>query len=318
MSKLYHSNEIKLFSATQSIELSQKIAECFQKPLGKMTIARFSDGEFQPSFDETVRGCDVFIIQSTTPPADNLMELLLLVDAAKRASAHYITAIIPYFGFSRQDRKDRPRVAIGARLVADLLTAAGVTRIMTMDLHAPQIQGFFNLPVDHLYASSVFIEYIKALKLPNLTICSPDMGGTARARAYASALGTDMVICSKERKQANVVSSISVIGDVRGRDIVIIDDIIDTAGTICKVAQTLVDSGANSVRAVCTHAVLSGKAYENLNASVLQEVVVTDTIPLDATKKCDKIKQISVAQMFSDAIRHVYEHTSISSLFGGQ
>jgi ribose-phosphate pyrophosphokinase len=315
MEEVQQRNEIKIFSATATRHLSEKIAQLYGKPLGNVSISRFSDGEFQPSFDEMVRGCDIFIIQSTTPPADNLMELLLMIDAAKRASAHYITAVIPYFGFSRQDRKDRPRVAIGARLVADLLTAAGVTRIMTMDLHAPQIQGFFNVPVDHLYSSSVFIPYIKNLNLPNLTICSPDMGGTARARSYSNRLQTDMVVCSKERKQANKIESITIIGNVEGKDIVIVDDMIDTAGTICKVAQTIIDKGANSVRAFGTHAVLSGAAYDNINKSVLTEVVVTDTIALNHTQDCSKITQLSVAKIFSDAIHHVSEHTSISSLF---
>lgn len=307
------SNEVKLFSGSESLELSERIATEYGLQLGDITVHRFSDGEFQPCFNETVRGCDLFLIQSTFAPADNLLELLLMVDAAKRASAHYVTAVIPYFGLARQDRKDKPRVAIGSRLAADLLSAAGVTRIMTMDLHAPQIQGFFNLPVDHLDASMVFIPEIIKLNLPNLTLCAPDMGATPRARHFNKKLMVDMVVCDKHRKKANEIESITLIGDVKGKDVVIVDDIIDTAGTICKVAETIMANGANSVRAFCTHAVLSGKAYENLENSPLAEVVVTDTIPLKRISP--KIRQVSVAPLFAKAIKSVNDHSSIQSLF---
>ena len=307
------SNQVKLFSGTNSHYLAEQIAEAHGSKLGQLSILRFADGEFQPSIDETVRGCDVFFIQSTFAPADNLMEILLFIDAAKRASAHYITAVIPYFGMARQDRKDKPRVSIGAKLVAELLHTAGASRVMTMDLHAGQIQGFFDIPVDHLDASVVFVPYIKNLKLPNLVIAAPDMGGTGRARVFAKALNADMVICDKERKRANEIASMTVIGDVTGADVVLVDDLIDTGGTLSRSAQMLMDRGANSVRAVCTHPVLSGKAYETIANSVLEELIVCDTIPLK--QHVDKIKVLSVAPLFANAIRSVYEHTSISSLF---
>ncbi len=306
-------NQVKLFSGTSSLYLAEKIAEAHQSKLGDITVLRFADGEFQPSINETVRGCDVFFIQSTFAPSDNLMELLLMIDAAKRASAHYITAVIPYFGLARQDRKDKPRVSIGSKLVADLLHAAGASRVMTMDLHAAQIQAFFDIPVDHLDASTVFLPYIRSLNLPNLVIGAPDMGGTARARVFAKALNCDMIICDKERKRANEIASMTVIGDVTDADIVLVDDLIDTGGTLTKSAKMLMDKGARSVRAVCTHPVLSGNAYENVENSVLSELIVCDTIPLK--KNIDKIKVITVAPLFANAIRSVYEHTSISSLF---
>lgn len=306
-------NETKIFSGDATKYLAEKIALIYGTKLGDMQVLRFSDGEFQPVINESVRGCDVFIIQSTFSPSDNLMELLLLIDAAKRASAHYIIAVIPYFGLARQDRKDKPRVSIGSRLVADLLSAAGVYRIMTMDLHAPQIQGFFDVPVDHLDPTSIFVPYIKSLGLPNLTICAPDMGATPRARQYTKHLGVDMVVCDKHRKQANVIDSITLIGDVTDRDVVIIDDIVDTAGTLCKVADTIMKKGARSVRALCTHAVLSGDAYQNIEKSKLVELVVTDTLPLKA--QSSKIKVLSVAELFAKAITNVTEHGSISSLF---
>ena len=306
-------NQVKLFSGTSSLYLAEKIAEAHQSKLGDITVLRFADGEFQPSINETVRGCDVFFIQSTFAPSDNLMELLLMIDAAKRASAHYITAVIPYFGLARQDRKDKPRVSIGSKLVADLLHAAGASRVMTMDLHAAQIQAFFDIPVDHLDASTVFLPYIRSLNLPNLVIGAPDMGGTARARVFAKALNCDMIICDKERKRANEIASMTVIGDVTDADIVLVDDLIDTGGTLTKSAKMLMDKGARSVRAVCTHPVLSGNAYENVEKSVLSELIVCDTIPLK--KNIDKIKLITVAPLFANAIRSVYEHTSISSLF---
>jgi ribose-phosphate pyrophosphokinase len=306
-------SQVKLFSGTSSLYLSEKIAKEYGKPLGEVQVARFSDGEFQPCFVENIRGCDIFIIQSTFAPADNLFELLLLIDAAKRASAHYITAVIPYFGFARQDRKDKPRVAIASKLIANLLTAAGVTRIMTMDLHAAQIQGFFDIPVDHLDGSSVFVPYIESLNLPNLTIAAPDMGGTARARSYAKYFNAEMAVCDKQRKRANEVASMTVIGDIKDRNIVLIDDICDTAGTLSKAASLLMEKGAASVRAVCTHPVLSGAAYETIENSQLTELIVADTIPLKRTSP--KIKVLSVDSLFAKAISCVHNHDSISSLF---
>ena len=306
-------SQVKIFSGTESAYLAQKIAKAYGGELGAMEVSRFSDGEFQPSFEETVRGCDVFIVQSTFPPADNLFELLLMVDAAKRASAKEVIAVMPYFGFARQDRKDKPRVAIGAKLVANLLSAAGVTRIITMDLHADQIQGFFDVPVDHLYASSLFLPYIQSLNLPRLTMAAPDMGGSKRANAYAKYLNSEIVICYKQRKKANVIDSMTVIGDVEGRDIVLVDDLVDTGGTLAKAADMMLDKGAKSVRAVCTHPVLSGKAYENIEKSGIVELVVTDTIPL--TQQSSKIKVLSVADLFADVLGQVHNYESISSTF---
>jgi ribose-phosphate pyrophosphokinase len=306
-------NPVKLFAGSASKELAAKIASSYGKQLGDVIISRFSDGEFQPSFNESIRGCDVFIMQSTHQPTDNLMELLMLVDAARRASAHYVTAVIPYFGYARQDRKDKPRVTIGAKLVANLLVAAGINRIMTMDLHAAQIQGFFDVPVDHLDASVIFVPYIKALNLPNLTIASPDMGGSYRARTFAKFFNAEVVICDKRRKRANEIESMSVIGDVAGQDIVLIDDICDTAGTLSKAAELIMSRGANSVRAVCTHAVLSGVAYETIENSALTELIVTDTIALKRTSP--KIRVLSTANLFAQAITNVNEHGSISELF---
>ncbi|MEO0312347.1 MAG: hypothetical protein RIQ89_2004 [Bacteroidota bacterium] len=304
---------VKLFSGTASHYLGEKIADAYGLPLGNVNVSRFSDGEFSPAFDESVRGCDVFIIQSTFSPSDNLMELLMLIDAARRASAHYITAVIPYFGYARSDRKDKPRVAIAAKLVANLLSAAGVTRLMTMDLHAPQIQGFFDVPVDHVDASSLFIPYIQSLGLPQLTIAAPDMGGVHRARGYAKYFKADMVICDKQRKKANEVDSMTVIGDVEGKDILLVDDIVDTAGTLTKAAEMLFDKGAASVRACCTHPVLSGQAYDRIENSRLTELIVTDTIPL--RKHSDKIKVVGTADMFARIIKRVYVYESISQLF---
>ena len=306
-------NPVKIFSGTASQPLSEKIADCYGNPLGNIIISKFSDGEIQPNLVETVRGCDVFIIQSTYSPADNLMELLLCIDAAKRASAHYITAVVPYFGWARQDRKDKPRVSIGSKLVSNLLVSSGISRIMTMDLHAPQIQGFFEVPVDHLEASVIFIPYIKSLHLEDLVIAAPDMGGSQRARRYAEHLLADLVICDKHRKRANQIDSMRIIGDVKGKNVIIVDDIIDTGGTLAKAADLMLQEGAKSVRAFCTHPVLSGKALENINNSGLVELVVTDTIPLRI--QSDKIKVLTVAKLFADAIRNVYEHGSISSLF---
>jgi ribose-phosphate pyrophosphokinase len=306
-------NSVKLFSGSGTIALSEMIASCYGKELGKIMLSRFSDGEFQPHYEESIRGCDVFLIQSTCQPNDNLVELLMMIDAAKRASAHYITAVIPYFGLARQDRKDKPRVAIGAKLVANLLVATGIHRIMTMDLHAAQIQGFFDIPVDHLDASVIFVPYIKSLGLENLTIASPDMGGSYRARTFAKYFNAEVVICDKRRKRANEIESMSIIGDVTGQDIVLIDDIIDTAGTLSKAASLIMEKGANSVRAVCTHAVLSGKAYETIENSALTELIVTDTIPLK--QESSKIRVLSTADLFSRAIANVNEHASISDLF---
>lgn len=306
-------NQVKLFSGTGSQILARKIAEYYGKELGDVTISKFSDGEIQPSFNESVRGCDLFIIQSTFAPSDNIMELLLMVDAARRASANYITAVIPYFGYARQDRKDKPRVSIGSKMIADILSASGVNRVITMDLHAPQIQGFFNIPVDHLDASVIFIPYIASLGLENLAIGSPDVGATARNREYARTLDCPMIICDKQRKKANEIAAMQVIGDVENMDVVLVDDLVDTAGTLCKAAALLMEKGAKSVRAVCTHAVLSGKAYENIENSVLTELVVCDTIPVH--QQSSKIKVISTAPLFSKAIRQIHEHGSISSLF---
>lgn len=306
-------NPVKLFSGSGTTALAQKIADAYGRELGDMVISRFSDGEIQPHFNESVRGCDVFLIQSTNQPFDNLIELLMMVDAARRASAHYVTAVIPYFGLARQDRKDKPRVAIGSKLVANLLVASGINRIMTMDLHAAQIQGFFDVPVDHLDASVIFVPYIKSLGLKNLTIASPDMGGSYRARTFAKYFNAEVVICDKRRKRANEIESMTIIGDVTGQDIVLIDDICDTAGTLSKAAALIMERGANSVRAVCTHPVLSGKAYETIENSALAELIVTDTIPLKYHSP--KINVLSTADLFAKAIANVNEHGSISMLF---
>ncbi len=304
---------VKIFSGTGSRELAEKIAQCFGATLGQVNIQKFSDGEFQPVFLESIRGDYVFLVQSTFAPMENLMELLLMIDAAKRASAYKIIAVIPYYGFSRQDRKDKPRVAVGSKLVATLLEAAGANRVITMDLHAPQIQAFFEIPVDHLDSSAIFIPYIEQLKLQNLTFAAPDVGSTNRVREIASYFNAEMVICDKHRKRANEIASMVVIGDVTGRDIVLIDDICDTGGTLAKAAGLLMDKGATSVRALCTHPILSGKAYETIENSVLDELVVCDTIPLKQPSR--KIKVVSVADLFAIAIRNAYENKSITSLF---
>lgn len=305
--------QIKFFSGRASHYLAEKITKSYGTDLGKTSVLEFSDGEFQPYFEESVRGCIVFIVQSTFPPSDNLMELLLLIDAAKRASAYQVVAVMPYMGFARQDRKDKPRCSIGAKLAADLLTTAGADRIMTMDLHADQIQGFFDVPVDHLYGSTLFIPYIKSLELDNLVVAAPDMGGTKRANAYARFLNCEMVICYKVRKKANVVEEIRVIGDVKDRNIIIVDDMIDTAGTVCLAAKLMMEEGAKSIRVVCTHPVLSGPAYERIDKSPIVELCVTDTIPLRGHS--DKIKVISIASLFADVINKVYKYKSISSNF---
>jgi ribose-phosphate pyrophosphokinase len=306
-------NFVKLFSGTATQYLAEKIALAYGKPLGEATIQKFSDGEMSPSFNESIRGCDVFLIQSTFPPADNLMELLLMVDAARRASAKYVTVVIPYFGYARQDRKDKPRVAIAAKLVANLISAAGADRLMTCDLHAGQIQGFFDVPVDHLDGSALFAPYLRELKLDNLVFAAPDVGGVGRARAFAKLFEADMVVCDKHRKRANEIASMQVIGDVEGAHVVLVDDMVDTAGTITKAAAIIKEKGAKSVRAICTHPVLSGKAYENIENSVLEELIVSDTIPL--RQASSKLKVLSVADLFATAIRKVHEYESISSLF---
>jgi ribose-phosphate pyrophosphokinase len=306
-------SEVRLFSGNASKGLAEKIAKEYGTVLGNENVIRFSDGELQVSFEESVRGKSVFLIQSTFPPAENLLELLLMIDAAKRASAKEIIAVIPYFGYARQDRKDQPRVAIGAKLVADMLAVAGATRVMTMDLHADQIQGFFNVPVDHLFASSIFMPYLQALNLSDLSVAAPDMGGSKRANAYAKHLKCEIVICYKQRTRANVVDQITAIGEIEGRNIVLIDDLIDTGGTLCKAADMMIERGAKSVRAICTHPVLSGKAYENIENSKITELIVTDTIPL--TKECSKIKVLSVSALFARVINSIYNHESISSNF---
>jgi ribose-phosphate pyrophosphokinase len=304
---------VKIFSGKGSEALALKIAKRFGAPLGKINIQKFSDGEFQPIFLESIRGDYVFLVQSTHSPTDNIMELMLMIDAAKRASAYKIIAVIPYYGYARQDRKDKPRVAVGSKLMATLLEAAGANRVITMDLHAPQIQAFFEIPVDHLDSSAIFIPYIEQLKLKNLTFAAPDVGSTNRVREVASYFNAEMVICDKHRKRANEIASMVVIGDVTDRDVVLIDDICDTGGTLAKAAALLMEKGARSVRALCTHPVLSGNAYENIENSVLEELVVCDTIPLK--KETSKIKVLSVCDLFAIAIRNAYENKSITSLF---
>lgn len=306
-------SEVKIFTGENSKYIAENIAKSLGLELGKKTFLNFSDGEFATAYDETVRGDHVFIVQSTFPPSDNLMELLMMIDAAKRASAYKVVAVIPYFGFARQDRKDRPRVAIGAKLVANMLHAAGVDRIMTMDLHADQIQGFFDIPVDHLYGSSVLAPYIRSLNLDNLAIASPDIGGSKRANSWAKFFNSGLVICHKTRERPNEVAEMKAIGNVKDKNVVIVDDMIDTAGTICKAADMLRNMGAKTVRAVATHAVLSGQAYQKIEESALEEVIFTDSIPLK--QQSDKIKTISVADMFAETIRNVYEHQSISDHF---
>ncbi|MCC5928593.1 MAG: ribose-phosphate pyrophosphokinase [Cyclobacteriaceae bacterium] len=306
-------SKVKIFSGTGSLYLAEKIAKEYGKPLGEIVLERFSDGEISTYFKESVRGCDVFLISSTIPPSDNLLELLLMIDAAKRASAKYVTAAIPYYGYARQDRKDKPRVCIAAKLVANLLSASGADRIMTCDLHAGQIQGFFDVPVDHLSGSYVFVPYLQSLNLENLIFASPDVGGTKRTLAYARHFGVDMVICDKHRLRANEIASLQVIGDVEGMDVVLVDDLIDTGGTIAKASIEIMNKGAKSVRAICTHPVLSGKAYENIENSALTELVVTDTLPLKY--ESSKIKVLSVAELFANGIRKTHSNESISSLF---
>ena len=306
-------SNVKIFSGTGSQYLAEKIAKKFGEPLGKVNVQRFSDGEIGVEFQESIRGRSVFLIQSTYSPSDNLMELLLMIDAAKRASAYKVIAVMPYYGYARQDRKDRPRVAIGSKLVANMLTAAGADRVVTMDLHAPQIQGYFDIPVDHLDSSAIFIPYIESLNLKNLTFAAPDVGSANRIREISTYFECEMVICDKHRKRANEIASMVVIGDVTDRDIVLIDDICDTGGTLAKSAGLMKEKGARSVRALCTHPVLSGKAYENIQNSALEQLVVCDTIPVRGI--CDKIKILSVDELFAVALRNAYENKSINSLF---
>ena len=309
------STNAKIFSGTGSKYLAEKIAKKFGEKLGSVKIQRFSDGEIGVEYQESIRGKFVFLIQSTYAPADNIMELLLMIDAAKRASAYKVICVIPYYGYARQDRKDKPRVAIGSKLVANMLVAAGADRVVTMDLHAAQIQGYFDIPVDHLESSAIFIPYIEKLKLPNLTFAAPDVGSANRIREIATYFECEMVICDKHRKRANEIASMVVIGDVTDRDIVLIDDICDTGGTLAKSAALMKENGARSVRALCTHPVLSGNAYENIENSVLEELVVCDTIPLK--KEIKKIKVLSVDELFAVALRNAYENKSINSLFIG-
>mgnify|MGYP001181539961 CR=1 FL=1 len=303
----------KIFSCNQSRKLSEAIAKDFGQGLGNVIFSNYSDGEFQPSFEESIRGSRTFIIGSTHPNSENLMEMLLMLDAAKRASARHITAVIPYFGWARQDRKDKPRVPIGAKLIAKLLEAAGATRIITMDLHADQIQGFFEKPVDHLFASSIFLPYIKSLNLNNLTIASPDMGGSKRAYAYSKFLLSDVVICYKQRVKANVIGHMELIGEVKGRNVILVDDMVDTAGTLSKAADLMIDRGAISVRAICTHAILSGDAYKKINTSKLEELIVTDSIP--SKKNHPKVKVLSCASLFAKVMKNVHHNLSIHDVY---
>lgn len=304
---------VKIFSGRASTYLAEKIAHAYGEPLGEVKYQQFSDGEMSPFIMESVRGHDVFIVQSTFAPSDNFMELLLMIDAAKRASAQNVNVIIPYFGYARQDRKDKPRVAIAAKLIANLLSAAGASRVMTFDLHADQIQGFFDIPVDHLDGNYIFVPYLKSLNLTNIMFASPDVGGIKRARSFAKFFDAELAVCDKYRKEANKVESMRLIGEVEGKDVILIDDLVDTAGTICKAAALLKEKGARSVRAVCTHPVLSGNAYENIDNSVLEEMAVTDTIPLRQGSK--KIKVLSVSDLFAKAIRKIHDNESVSSLF---
>lgn len=309
----YQVPEPKIFACTQSTALGEKIALAYGANLGKIHFSRYSDGEFQPSFEESIRGARIFLIGSTNPGPENLMEMLLMLDAAKRASARHITAVMPYFGWARQDRKDKPRVPIAAKLVAKMLETAGATRIITMDLHADQIQGFFEKPVDHLFASTLFLPYVKSLNLDNLCIASPDMGGSKRAYAYSKALESDVVICYKQREKANVISKMELIGNVEGKNVVLVDDMVDTAGTLTKAADLMMERGAISVRAITTHGLLSGDAYEKIENSKLQELIITDSIP--SRDNHPKIKVLSCSNLFADVMHRVHHNTSISSKF---
>ena len=306
-------NNFMVFSGTKSRYLAEKICASLGCKLGNLLITHFTDGEFAVSYEESIRGRDVFLVQSTFPNSDNLMELLLMIDAAKRASAHSIIAVVPYFGWARQDRKDKPRVSIGAKLVADLLSVAGIDRLITMDLHADQEQGFFDVPVDHLYASTIMLPYVKNLNLPNLCIATPDVGGSKRASTYAKYLDCPLVLCNKSRKKANVVDTMQIIGDVKGMDVILVDDIVDTAGTITKAADLMMENGAHSVRAIASHCVMSGPASQRVQDSKLEEIVFTDSIPYD--NLCSKVKQLTVADMFAETIRRLMNNESISSQY---
>lgn len=309
----YVAPEPKIFACRQSEVLALKIADAFGAEMGNVAISTYSDGEFQPSFEESIRGARIFIIGSTHPGPENLMEMLLMLDAAKRASARHITAVMPYFGWARQDRKDKPRVPIAAKMVAKMLETAGATRIITMDLHADQIQGFFEKPVDHLFASTIFLPYLRELGLDNLTMASPDMGGSKRAYAYSKYLNSDVVVCYKQRKKANVIEHMELIGDVQDKNVILVDDMVDTAGTLTKAADLMMEKGAISVRAVATHALLSGNAYERIEQSQLKELIITDSIPLK--QESSKVKVISCAKLFADVMHRVHHNTSISSKF---
>ena len=309
----YQVPEPKIFACTNSRTLAEKIALSYGTDLGNVRISRYSDGEFQPSFEESVRGARIFIIGSTHPGSENLMEMLLMLDAAKRASARHITAVMPYFGWARQDRKDKPRVPIAAKLIAKMLETAGATRIITMDLHADQIQGFFEKPVDHLFASTMFLPYLRNLNLDNLTIASPDMGGSKRAYAYSKALESDVVICYKQRAKANVISHMELIGNVEGKNVILVDDMVDTAGTMTKAADLMMERGAISVRAITSHGLLSGDAFEKIERSKLKELIITDSIPVK--KESDKVKVLSCAELFADVMHRVHHNTSIASKF---
>lgn len=309
----YQVPQPKIFACTQSAILGEKIAKAYGMELGNVIFSRYSDGEFQPSFEESIRGTRIFIIGSTHPGPENLMEMLLMIDAAKRASARHITAVMPYFGWARQDRKDKPRVPIAAKLVAKMLEAAGATRIITMDLHADQIQGFFEKPVDHLFASTLFLPYLRNLNLDNLTIASPDMGGSKRAYAYSRALESDVVVCYKQRAKANIISHMELIGDVQGKNVVLVDDMVDTAGTLTKAADLMMERGAESVRAITTHGLLSGNAYEKIEKSQLKELIITDSIPIEI--KSDKVKVLTCANLFAEVMDKVHNNNSISSKF---
>ena len=307
-------NSYKIFSGTKSRYLAEEMCKHLGIELGKMNTIRFSDGEFEVSFEESVRGCDVFLVQSTFPNSDNLMELLLMIDAAKRASARSVVAVVPYFGWARPDRKDKPRVSIAAKLVSDLLSAAGINRLVTMDLHADQIQGFFNVPVDHLYSSSVFVPYIQSLHLEDMVIASPDVGGAKRANSYSKYFQCPLVLCHKQRAKANVVESMTIIGDVKNKDVVLVDDMIDTAGTICKAADLMKENGARSVRCVTSHALMSGPAVDRINASALQEVIFTNSIPFDLSRS-NKVSVISIAELFANTISCINTNQPISKFY---
>jgi ribose-phosphate pyrophosphokinase len=309
-----NTSSFKIFSGTNSRYVAEKIAKSLGCELGKMRIEHFSDGEFSVSFEESIRGQYIYLVQSTFPNSDNLMELLLMIDAAKRASAYKIIAVIPYFGWARQDRKDKPRVSIGAKLIADMLSVAGVNRVITMDLHADQIQGFFNIPVDHLYASTIFIPYIRSLNMENVAIASPDVGGSKRAGSYAKLLDVPMVLGYKTREKANEVSEMKIIGKVKGKNVIIVDDMVDTAGTLCKAANLIMEEGARSVRAIVTHGVMSGKAIENVMSSALEQIVFTDSIPFDCSR-CSKVKILTVSNLFAETISRVQTNRSISEQY---